>query len=133
MKIFNVYKYLYYRSYSWFLKIRNNKIIPHLDALGFVSVVMFLNAIFIVMAIDCFNILLINSMEILETILLYIIILILLLNYIYFILNKRYLKIFNSYSYENKSQNKKRGIILLIFVFLSIVRPFILSELIRNS
>jgi len=131
--MFKFYQYLYYRVYVWFLKKRNQKLMPHLDALVVVSMVMFFNLLSIIFIIDYFGMLSINSMDINEFYFIAFGVLIIIINHIVFIHNKRYLNLVNIYSDEPVILKKKRVYFIWLFILLSIILPFILSEIIRNS
>lgn len=54
------------------------------------------------------------------------------INYFYFMKNKRYFIIINHYSQENKSQRKKRGIIVLTYAILVFILLIYTGSIIRE-
>jgi hypothetical protein len=106
---------------------------PHLDALVVVSMVMFFNSLSIIFIIDYIGMLSVNSMDINEFYFIVFGVLIVIINHIIFIRNKRYLNLVNIYSDEPVILKKKRVVFIWLYILLSIILPFILSEIIRNS
>jgi len=128
--MFKVYKYLYYRVYTWNLKTWGKKDVPEWNALYGVSFIMFLNINLLIFIISLFidlHIFPIESVPKKEV--LTIAILLLILNYFSFVRNEKYKLIVEEFKNEPPHKRRRNTFLLFLFVVLSFVLPYLVIHL----
>lgn len=129
-----IYRYLFYRLYSWDLKTWgkiNN--IPHFKAMLWISLLMFENVIVFGLLIELiFRLLGKNYFSVFDGVVVDIEILIcygsiVLVNYLWFLKNNNYLGIAKKYKSENNSLRKKKTIYAWLFIFVSFLLFIVLT------
>ena len=113
-----LYRYLYYRLYTWNLKTWGIEDMPQWNALYGVSFMMFLNLGFValllqILGLDIFY----NSTPKLEIII--VALLLLLLNYYFFIRKKKYLLHIKRFEKETSKKRKINTLLLWLYVLSS--------------
>jgi len=128
-----IYKYLYYRLYSWNFKLRGEKDIPEYNAAFGVAALMGIQFSTVMIFIDLFFIILYNTKDFLPNIpkSIYVssMIIFIIINYFWFVHKKRYLKIVEEYKQETKKIRLKKLLILWVVVLAHIFIIFILANI----
>jgi len=128
MAMIEIYKYLYYRLYTWNLRSWGESELPQFNALFGVSFMVYMNVgiIAIVLELIGFKIFIDDTPKLLIVTLGT---LILVVNYFWLVHNRKYKKIENKYKNEPKERRLKKTILLwlyflfsfLIFIFMAIL------------
>jgi len=116
----NLYKYLFYRLYSWNLKTWGESDMPHWNALYGVTFIMFLNIYFIALIIDKFVFDILDE-NISKSKIIAATSFVLLINYFIFLHKKKYKIIVQEYNGESQKTRKIKAILLWLFFLLSIL------------
>jgi len=115
-----LYRYLYYRLYSWNLKTWGESDLPQFNALFGVSFMMFVNLGIIAGILDMigFNIFFENTpkKEIIITMLA-----VLAINYFWLVHNGKYKQIAKGYKNESKNKRLRNTLLLWLYVVMSFV------------
>ena len=119
MAMMRLYKYLYYRLYSWNLKTWGEKDLPQWNALIGVSFMMILNFGIIAGIIDMFGIvdIFIEETPKKELVLFYLVVTV--FNYFWLVHNGKYRQIAKEYKNEPKDKRSRRALLLWLYVIMS--------------
>lgn len=129
----NLYKYLYFRLYSWNLQQWGKKDDPQWNALLGVSFMMFINLTTIGLLMDLigFNIILNREIPTVEIIIIMLIILI--FNYFRFVYNQQYKLIAKEFSKETRKEKLYKTLLLWLYVVASLAINFGIIDLIGQE
>lgn len=126
----NIYKYLFYREYSWLLKNWGKKDLPEWSALFVVSFIMFLNIGLLLLIIQLFIDIKIFPMDVAPKNEIIIIMLSLFaINYFLFVHGEKYKLIVDEYKKEPHDTRRRNTFLLIMFVILSFVLPYLVIYL----
>ncbi len=117
----NIYKYLYYRLYSWNLKTWGKQDVPQFNALLGVSFIMYLNLGIIIIFLDSYlfhNKLILNATKLAMIIFS---VPLLTINYFWLVYNDKYKNITKIYEKESKHNRFRNTFLIWAYVILSIV------------
>jgi hypothetical protein len=116
----NLYKYIYYRLYSWNLRAWGKNDVPHWNALFGVSFMMSLNLGIIAGVIDIIGLPIFKEKTPIIEILIFSFT-VLVLNYFWLVYKNRYKKIYRKFKNESKNQRFRNTILLWLYVVMSFV------------
>jgi SNF family Na+-dependent transporter len=120
--MFNIYSYIFYYLFVLNRKsYRDKTLAPFIGSIGVASIIN-LNLMLILTSIDIFKIGLSQYSLLIGGLTMFI-------SYITLIPSKKYIKIINKYSQENKKQKTFRTIIIFLFAILSILSIGLVKEL----
>ena len=127
--IWNLYKYLFFRLYSWNLKTWGNEDMPQFNAIIGVTFLMLINCAIIPALFEpVFKIkLFVTPTPKLLIILIFVAVFC--FNYFLLVYKKKYLKIAKEFSIETKYQSRTRAILLWFYVIVSFGIFFIIGKL----
>ncbi|PDP40745.1 hypothetical protein CLI84_08550 [Porphyromonas gingivalis] len=125
----NLYKYIYYRLYTWNLKKWGKIDGPEWNALFGISIMMFLNLMTLSLLLDVLG--LINYWKIIHIreIVIAVSLSILVVNYFCFIRRKQYFKIIKRYKQETTIERHRNTIIIWFYFFASVLSPFLIINI----
>jgi hypothetical protein len=125
-----IYKYLFYREYSFLLKHWGKEDQPEWSALFVVSFIMFLNIGLLLLLIQLFIDIKIFSMEVApKKEIISIGVLLGAVNYVLFIYRNKYELIVEEFKCEPPHQRKKNTNLLYLFIILSLILPYLVIYL----
>lgn len=128
-----LYKYLYYRLYSWNLKAWGKKDSPEWNALIGVSFMMGINlSLFLIIIQLLFEIKIILSDNLPKKEIIVVALVILAINYFIFNYKKKYLLIIEKYNNESLKKKRINALLLWLYIILSFVVIGIVLELYKN-
>ena len=128
-----LYKYLYYRLYSWNLRQWGKEDAPHWNALLGVSFMMFINLTTIGLLIELmgFNVLLNQKLPTIGIIVIMIIVLI--FNYHRLVQNGKFKLIAKEFSKETTKRKRYTAVLLWLYVILSFALNFTILYFIKHG
>ena len=132
MKVLKLYKYLYYRLYSWNLKTWGMEDAPQWNALLGVSFMMFLNLLLLGHVLQYFDVNIFLREETPKKEAVAIGVILLGINYFIFIYKNKYKVIENQFKKETKWQRRKNALLLWLYVILSFALFVFGAILVRN-
>ncbi len=127
-----IYRYLYYRLYSWNLKKWGEKDIPQWNALFGVSFMMFLNLGLLGLLLQLLGVNIFLRSERPNTVLVSIMIILFVLNYFRFIHKSNYSSILKALKNEAPEKRRVNTILIWLYVILSF-SLFVLSAIFINK
>jgi len=127
-----LYRYLYYRLYSWNLKTWGKRDGPEWNAVFGVSFMMFLNLFFICSIPELFGVDILFKYELSNKIIIAISIIILGFNYFVFLYRKKYELLKKEFSHESIKERSRNLLLLWVYTFLSFLLPFLIINIIRS-
>jgi hypothetical protein len=127
-----LYKYLYYRLYSWNLKTWGVKDLPQWNALFGVSFMMFINLGLLGLLLQAIGINIFMRAELPKTELTIIMVGLFILNYFIFIRKSNYLTITKELKRETNQNRKTNTYLIWLYVILSFVL-FVFGALLLKS
>jgi hypothetical protein len=127
-----LYKYLYYRLYTWNLRIWGEKDLPQWNAMFGVSFMMFMNICTIGFLLEVFGFIKIFDRQIPKIIVIIVMLIIFIVNYFQYIHNRGYNTI--TAEYKNEAVKRKKWNILLIwgYALLSFILCFTTMALLHK-
>lgn len=114
-----LYRYLYYRLYSWNLKRWGEKDLPQWNALFGVSFMMFLNLGLVGLLLQAFGLNIFQRDELPKKELIVLMVGLFILNYFLFIRNGNYLSIVKELKKESSNKRKASTFLIWLYVVLS--------------
>lgn len=125
----NIYKYIYYRLYTWNLKKWGKIDGPEWNALFGISIMMFLNLMTLSLLLDALG--LINYWGIIHIreIVIVVSLSILAANYFCFLHKKKCLKIIKLYKQETTTERHRNTVIIWFYFFVSVLSPFLIINI----
>jgi hypothetical protein len=114
-----LYRYLYYRLYSWNLKRWGEKDLPQWNALFGVSFMMFLNLGLVGLLLQAFGLNIFQRDELPKKELIVLMVGLFILNYFLFIRNGNYLSIVKELKKESSNKRKANTFLIWLYVVLS--------------
>lgn len=130
--ILNAYKYLYFRIYSWNLRMWGESDLPQFNALFGVCFLVCLNVLSLVTVIELLTRTDIFSTASSKGMLFVIFGAVLVLSYVLLVFRSKYKTIFEEYNKESDMQRRARMILIILYVLLTFGSLYWLVEL-RNS
>jgi hypothetical protein len=127
-----LYKYLYYRLYSWNLKTWGKNDLPEWKALTGVSAMMFFNLLLIYNLLELFEIRLFARDKISNKITIIVLLILLGFNYFRFLYKKKYELLKKEFASENEGKRSRNLIYLWIYTALTFILPGIVVYLLRE-
>ena len=121
MKLLNLYRYLFYRLYSWNLKTWGSIDAPHWNALFGVSFMMFLNLLLFGVVLQYFDVNIFLRDETPKKEAVTILAILACINYFQFIYNEKYKTIGNKFKMETKRKRRINTLLLWLYVVSSFV------------
>ncbi len=114
-----LYRYLYYRLYSWNLRTWGEEDLPQWNALFGVSFMMYLNLMFLLLSLRVLDINLLWGEEIPKVEIIITGLVLLIFNYLQFIKHRKYETIGKEFKDETQGQRLKKALLLWLYVLTS--------------
>jgi hypothetical protein len=119
ISMMKLYRYLYYRLYSWNLKTWGEKDLPQWNALFGISFMMFLNLGLVGLLLQAFGLNIFQREELPKKELIVLMVGLFILNYFLFIRNGNYLSIVKELKKESSNKRKANTFLIWLYVVLS--------------
>jgi hypothetical protein len=124
-----LYKYLYYRIYSWNLRTWGKNDVPEWNALFGVSFMMFLNLLTIFIILQFWGIDIFSKYTVPTNLIVIVILMLMGINYYIFLYKKKYKLLEKKFANENTKTKNRNLLLLWVYFILSIALPSILTYL----